>query len=444
MPDSESSDGTYLTQAAAAAGGGVADMAALYARVAWRIVPILCIGFLVAYIDRANVGFAKLQMLADLGFSDSVYGLGSGLFFVGYILLEVPSNIALKRVGAKIWLAAIMTVWGLLSGATMLCDTPARFYVLRLLLGVTEAGFFPGVLFYFSIWFPLARRSRITALFLLAIPLSGVIGSPLSGWLMTRFQGVAGLAGWQWLFLIEAVPALILAAVTYLALPSSIATAGWLTAGEKSRLAAALDDDRREDDIHSALAMFGDMRIWLVGLIDLTILLGMYAIIFWFPTIIRATGAISIARTGLLTAIPHLAGAAAMILVGWHSDRTRERRWHVILPMLIGAAALAAGTLFPANLGLATAAFAVANAGILGALPPLLCIPGTFLRGSAAAAGLALVSSIGNMAGFFSTYLTGRLLDATHSADIALLAFAAALVFGVLIALSLPARLVKS
>ena len=445
----ESIDETALDHAGAAALAldpvpmRAADLAdALYAKVTWRTVPILCIGFLVAYIDRANVGFAKLQMLADLSFTDSVYGLGSGLFFVGYILFEVPSNVALKRVGAKVWLALIMVVWGILSGATVLCRTPAEFYILRLLLGVTEAGFFPGVLFYFACWYPLARRSRVTALFLLAIPLSGMIGSPLSGWIMTSFQGRQGLAGWQWLFVIEALPALLLALVTFRLLPSSIASENWLTGPEKRRLLEGLDADGRSDDVHSIFDALRDSRVWLVGVIDVTILLGMYSIIFWLPTILRGTGSLSIQTTGLLTAIPHLTGMIAMMVLGWHSDKLRERRWHVALPMTVGALALAASTLFPHSVAMTTAAFSIANAGVMGALPALLCIPGAFLRGGAAAAGLALVSSIGNLAGFFSTYLTGRILDVTHSVSAAMLIFAMCLVLGSMIVFRLPADLV--
>jgi sugar phosphate permease len=414
----------------------------VYAKVTWRIVPLLCLGFLIAYIDRANVGFAKLQMLDDLAFSDSVFGLGSGLFFISYIAFEVPSNIALKHIGAKIWLSRIMVTWGVLSALMMFCRTPTYFYVARFLLGIAEAGFFPGALFYLSTWFPMQRRSRITALFMLAIPLSGMIGAPLSGWIMTRFQGLAGLAGWQWLFLIEALPAIGLGAVVFLALPASIGEAKWLTAGEKSSLERDLEADRRHDDVHSILNALKDGRVWLIGVIDVAILLGMYSIIFWLPTIVRGAGLANLQSNGLVTAIPHLAGIIAMIVIGWHSDRSRERRWHVALPMLVGAAALAASTLFTGDVALTILAFAVANAGVVGAVPVLLSIPSGFLRGGAAAAGLALISSIGNLAGFFSTYLTGRIVDATHSASAALVVFAVCLALGALIALSLPARLV--
>lgn len=416
----------------------------IYAKVTRRVVPLLCLGFLIAYIDRANVGFAKLQMLGDLEFSDAVFGLGSGLFFLGYIAFEVPSNIALKHIGAKIWLSRIMITWGVLSALMMFCRTPTYLYAVRFLLGIAEAGFFPGALFYLSTWYPLKRRGRITALFMLAIPLSGMIGAPLSGWIMTRFQGLADLAGWQWLFLIEALPAIGLGIVVYLALPSSIAEAQWLTAGAKSRLEQELDADRREDDVHSILNALRDGRVWLIGVIDIAILLGMYSIIFWLPTIVRGAGLINLQSNGLVTAIPHLAGIIAMILIGWHSDRSRERRWHVALPMLVGAAALAASTLFTGNVVMTIVVFAIANAGVVGAVPVLLSIPGSFLRGGAAAAGLALVSSIGNLAGFGSTYLTGRVMDATHSASAALTVFAICLVFGSLIALALPTRLVDS
>ena len=420
-----------------------AEATSLYARVTWRVVPILCAGFLIAYIDRANVGFAKLQMLGDLKFSESAYGLGAGLFFLGYILFEIPSNIALRHVGARAWIGRIMISWGVLSGATMFASTPGAFYTLRFLLGVAEAGFFPGVLYYFTIWYPAKRRSRITALFMLGIPLSGMVGSPLSGWIMTDFQGFLGLAGWQWLFLVEAIPAIGLGVIICLALPSSIAGAKWLTEDEKRYLAEELEGDLSAGDVHLLLGALKDMRIWLVGVIDCAILFGMYAIIFWLPTIVRGTGLISLKSNGLVTAVPHLAGIVAMIAVGWSSDRLRERRWHVALPMMMAAAAFAASGAFSGNLTATIVLFAIANAGLVGALPPLLCIPGTFLRGAAAAAGLALVSSIGNLAGLTSTYLIGRLMDTGHTAGPALAVFAAFLVVGALVTLGLPAKLVN-
>jgi MFS family permease len=416
---------------------------ALYGRLTWRLVPFFCLCFLAAYLDRVNVGLAKLQMLGDLGWSETVYGLGSGLFFVGYILFEVPSNLALQKVGARLWIARIMVTWGLASAAMMLVRTPAAYYGLRFLLGVAEAGFMPGVLYYLSTWYPLARRGRITAIFMIGIPLSSVVGGPLSGFIMKDFQGVAGLPGWQWLFLIEALPAILLGLLAAVILPASIRTTSWLSDGEKALLTANLDADHHGGEKHALLAALRDARVWLLGAADGTILLGLYSITFWLPTIIRRTGVSDPLQVGLLTAIPHLAGVAAMLLVGWHADLSHERRWHAAAPMLLGAAGLMASTLVSDNLAATVALLAVANAGILGAIPPFWCIPGTFLRGPAAAAGLALAGSIANLAGFFSTYLVGWLLDLTHTPAAALIAFGLCLIAGSGIVLRLPAATVN-
>jgi len=413
-----------------------------YRKITWRIVPLFCVCFLVAYIDRVNVGLAKLQMLGDLGWSEQVYGFGSGLFFVGYILCEVPSNMLLQRVGAKLWIARIMITWGIASGLTMVVTTPIQFYVLRFLLGVAEAGFMPGVLFYFSTWYPLRRRSRITALFMLGIPLSSVVGNPLSGWIMGRFQGVDHLAGWQWLFLIEALPSIILGIVVYLCLPKSIDAARWLTDIQKSLVRRNLDGDQHASSAAAVLDALRDTRVWLLGAADGTILLGLYSIAFWLPSIIKKTGVSDPFQIGLLSAIPHIAGAGAMILIGWHADRQGERRWHSALPMLIGAAGLVASTGFAQNLTATIICMTIANAGILGAIPPFWCIPGTFLRGRAAAAGLALAGSIANLAGVFSTSLIGWLVDRTGTPAAPLIAFSGCLVLGSFIVIRLPTAIV--
>jgi MFS family permease len=413
-----------------------------YRKITSRIVPLFCICFLVAYIDRVNVGLAKLQMLGDLGWSETIYGFGSGLFFVGYILCEVPSNMLLQRVGARLWIARIMITWGIASGLTMFVTTPFQFYVLRFLLGVAEAGFMPGVLFYFSTWYPLRRRSRITALFMLGIPLSSVVGNPLSGWIMSRFQGVDHLAGWQWLFLIEALPSILLGIVVYLWLPKSIEAARWLTDAQKSLVHRNLDGDHHASSAAAVLDALRDARVWLLGAADGTILLGLYSIAFWLPSIIKKTGVSDPFDIGLLSAIPHIAGAAAMVLIGWHADRQHERRWHSALPMLIGAAGLVASTGFAQNLTATMICMTIANAGILGAIPPFWCIPGTFLRGRAAAAGLALAGSIANLAGPFSTSLIGWLVDHTGTPAAPLIAFSLCLVLGSVIVIRLPTAIV--
>jgi MFS family permease len=415
---------------------------AAYRKVTWRLAPLFCLCFLASYLDRANVGFAKLQMQGELGWSETVYGLGAGLFFISYILLEVPSNIVLQKVGARLWIARIMVTWGLVSGAMMFATTPASFYVLRFLLGAAEAGFYPGVMYYFTAWFPARRRSRVIAIFMLGIPMASIVGAPLSGWIMTRFQGVAGLAGWQWMFAIEALPAIALGLCVFRFLPSSIAAASWLTPQEKSLLEANLDAERGGHGVGELGAALRDAKVWLLGAIDGTMLLGLYAITFWLPTMIRNTGVADPFHVGLLTAIPHVTAAVAMIAIGWRSDRLRERRWHTSVPMFVGAVALVLSAAATHNLTATVLLLAIANAGLLGALAPFWSIPGNVLRGAGAAAGMALVASIANLAGFFATYLVGWLMDLTHSAAGALIAFALCLAVGGFAVLRLPPKLV--
>ncbi|HLY58937.1 MAG TPA: MFS transporter, partial [Stellaceae bacterium] len=291
--------------------------------------------------------------------------------------------------------------------------------------------------------YPTARRSRVTALFMLGIPLASVIGGPMSGAIMTVLQGVGHLAGWQWLFVIEAFPAIILGFCIYGAVPASPATARWLTPQEREMIAARKDDDPPGPDAHRLTHALANPLIWLVGVIDAALLLGLYSVAFWLPTFIRNTGVVDPFTIGCLVAIPHLVAMAAMLVVGRHSDRQRERRWHVAVPMLVGAAALALSPLASGSLVPTVVLFSIANAAILSAIPPLWCVPGTFLRGAGAAAGLALAGSLANLAGFFSTSLVGWLLDVAHSANIALLAFALCLIIGAGLALAMPSKVVN-
>jgi MFS family permease len=415
----------------------------LYARITWRIIPFFCLCFLAAYIDRTNIGFAKLQMAKQLGFSEAVYGLGAGLFFAGYILCEVPSNLILAKVGARLWIMRIMVSWGLVSAVMMFVETPWQFYALRFLLGVAEAGFLPGVFYYLNQWYPPDRRSRIIGLFLTGIPLSNVIGAPVSGWILSALSGASGLAGWQWLFLIEAVPTVLLGFGTLAVLADRIETASWLSASEKSRLAANLDLSGQGHQLHSFLDAAKDWRVWMIGFVDWTVLLGLYAINFWLPTLIRNTGEQNMTRIGWLTAIPHLVALIAIVANGYHSDRTRERRWHVVVPLLAGAAGLASSAYFAGDLTMTIVCLSLANAGIIAFLAPFWCIPGTFLQGRAAAGGIALALSIANTAGLIANPLIGWLIDLTHTANAALVLFAGALVVSAGVVLRLPAKLVN-
>ena len=415
----------------------------LYGRVTWRLVPFFCLCYLAAYLDRINVGLAKLQMQQDLGFSETVYGLGAGLFFVGYILFEVPSNLVLARMGARLWIARIMITWGLISGATMFVSTPMQFYVLRFLLGVAEAGFFPGVMLYLTYWYPTRMRSKIMALFLIGLPLASLVGAPLSGWIMTAFAGVRGHAGWQWLFFLEAIPSVVLGLLVFVYLPNGIESAKWLSPREKGLLRGSLDSDKLAESHHSLWAALSSGRVWLLGMIDLSLMMSTYAISFWLPTIIREAGVKSPADIGLLTAIPNAFAIAALLLCGISSDRHRERRWHIVLPALAGAAAMAMSTLYTGHVLATVLLFSLATAGIMAAFPVFWCLPATFLTGPAAAAGIALIASIANLGGFAATYVLGWLKDLTHSSSAGLLLFAACLVAGSLLTLALPKAVVN-
>ncbi len=417
----------------------------LYRKITWRLIPFLCLCYLAAYLDRINVGLAKLQMADQLALSEAAFGLGAGLFFVGYILFEVPSNLVLQRVGARLWIARIMISWGLLSTATMFVTTPMQFYVIRFLLGVAEAGFLPGVLFYLTMWFPSWRRGRIIALFMLGLPLSSVIGGPISGWIMGHFDQVHGLHGWQWLFLLEGLPSVLLGIMTFWMLPDRYQLVSWLNAEEKQQLAGDLKRDEAETDHtnHRFRDGFFNLKVWMLGGIDFSILLSAYAMGFWMPSFIKTAGVADITHIGMLTAIPSIAALFGMLLIGASSDRHRERRWHIIAPFWIGAAAMAASTFFTHNVFATVLLFSVAQATIIGAVPVFFSLPATFLRGAAAATGFALACSLANIAGLVSNSLMGLAIDLTGSGSGALWAFAACLLLSSLLVVALPARVVN-
>ena len=417
----------------------------LYRKVAWRLIPFLCCCYLAAYLDRINVGFAKLQMADQLQLSDAAFGLGAGLFFVGYILFEVPSNLILKRVGARVWIARIMVSWGVLSACTLLVTTPAQFYVLRLLLGIAEAGFLPGVLYYLTLWFPTHRRGRMIALFMIGLPLSSVIGAPLSGWILEAFDGLQGLRGWQWLFLLEGVPSVLLGLLALRLLPEGPQDAEWLDLREQGHLLRDLtvDEARSPASGDSFRQGFFNLKVWMLGGIDFAILLSAYAMGFWMPTFIRQAGVADASDIGLLTALPSIAAVFGMLALGASSDRFRERRWHIILPFWIGAAAMAASTAFTDNVVATVLLFSIAQAAIIGAVPVFFSLPATFLTGTAAATGFALACSLANIAGLVSNTLIGLALDITGRSGGALLFFAACLVLGSLLVVALPAKVVN-
>ena len=388
-----------------------------YAKVIWRIIPLLFVCYVVAYLDRVNVGFAKLQMLQDLKFSETVFGLGAGMFFVGYCLFEVPTNLLLYRIGARKVMTRIMITWGVISCLTMFVTTSTEFYVIRFLLGVAEAGFFPGIILYLSQWFPAERRGRVTALFMTALPMSGVIGSPASGWILQTFAGVNGWAGWQWLFLIEGIPTVLLGIVVWFYLDDKIESAKWLSPDEKRLLRDAVQRDNAQTPSHSFGQAVRSAKVWILGLMYFGVVTGLYGISFWLPTLIKATGVASALDIGLLSAIPYVVATVSMILVGRSADRRRERRWHFMVPAVVGGIGLILSATFSHNTMFAIAALTLAAAGVISSLPLFWTFPPAFLGGAAAAGGIALIGALGNVGGFVSPYAVGLMKDLTRSTD---------------------------
>ncbi|WP_254787491.1 MFS transporter [Variovorax sp. OV700] len=416
-----------------------------YAKVFWRLVPFLMLCYVVAYLDRVNVGFAKLQMGQDLGFSETVFGLGAGIFFLGYFLFEVPSNLLLNRVGARIWIARIMITWGVLSACFVFVETSTSFYILRFLLGVAEAGFYPGVILYLTQWYPAHRRARIIAVFMSAIPVAGIFGNPLSGWIMDSFHGISSMQGWQWMFIIEAIPAILVGVMVLLYLDNSIQHARWLDPDEKRLLQREVERDQAHGakGPHSVAAVFRDARVWWMALIYFAFVMGQYALTFWLPTLVKATGVKGNLHIGLLSAIPFICAIVAMNLFGRSADRRQERRWHLIVPALMGAIGFTVAASYTQNTVVSLAFLSLAAAGVLTCAPLFWSLPTAFLSGTAAAAGIAAINSVGNLAGFASPYLIGYLKDLTGSTQIGMYVLAGALVLGAIGVWLTPKQLVN-
>ena len=416
---------------------------ATYRKVTWRLMPLLLVCYIVAYLDRVNVGFAKLQMMNALGFSDVVYGLGAGIFFVGYFLFEVPSNVILHKVGARLWIGRIMISWGILSAGMLFVTNDTAFYVMRFLLGIAEAGFFPGIILYLTYWYPSHRRGRITALFMTGIALSGVIGGPLSGYIMKIFDGTHGMAGWQWMFLLEGLPAVLLGVIVIIMLDDRIAQAKWLTEEERALLAKNIAAEEEEKHDASISTVLTSPRVWLMALIYFSYVMGLYGVSFWLPTIIKGMGIADPLEIGLMSAIPYGAAVVVMLLISKSADRLRERRWHVALPGIFGAIGLLLSVFWAHDTVLAMAALTLATAGIITTLPLFWSLPTAFLTGTGAAAGIAMINSVGNLAGFTSPYLVGWLKQLTGSTDAGMYMLAGSLVFAAVLTISVPARLVN-
>jgi MFS family permease len=410
---------------------------ALYRKVARRVIPVLFVCYIAAYLDRVNVGFAKLQMQADVPqISDAVYGLGAGIFFLGYFIFEVPSNILLEKVGARFWIARIMVSWGIVSCLMIFVNSPWMFYSLRLLLGIAEAGFFPGVILYLTYWFPSRRRGEMTALFMLAVALTGVIGAPLSGWILHQFSGTTGLRGWQMLFLLEGIPSIVLGIFVPWLLANGVRSAQWLNEDEKRLLEQNLQaEEAHKMDLPLSGIFFNPLLI-LFAAIYFCSVMGLYGTGFWIPQLIKNTGVTDPLYLGLLTAIPYSFGAIAMVVLGRSSDRSGERRLHFALASFLGAVGIVISNLFRQNTLIAMVGLTIATLGILATLPLFWPMPTALLAGTSAAAGLAWINSLGNLAGFFGPSIVGWFADLTKRSDYGLYVVAAALVLGSILVLS--------
>jgi ACS family tartrate transporter-like MFS transporter len=408
----------------------------VFRKVAWRLIPFMILLYFVAFLDRINIGIAALTMNKDLGISATAYGNAAGIFFLGYFLFEVPSNIMLEKVGARRWIARIMVTWGLLSAGMTFVQGETSLFVIRFLLGAAEAGFFPGMILYLTYWFPASTRAKITGAFLVAIPLSSVLGAPVSSAILD-LEGF-GLRGWQWLFLIEGIPAILLGFVVLKYLTDKPADAEWLSPSERqivsNRIAA---EAAHGGEKHSLAAGLVSLKVWLFGLIYFGIVIGVYGMSLWLPQIVKGFGELSNQQVGLITAIPHAFGAVAMVIWGRHSDKAGERVWHMALAAFAGAGGLVASAFLASAPIVALSAMTFAAIGIYSALPVFWTLPTAMLRGTAAAGGIALINSLGNLSGYLGPSMVGYLKDQTGSFQSGLimlggfLAMAGLLVFAV-------------
>lgn len=406
---------------------------AVYRKVLWRIMPFLMLCYIVAFIDRANIGFAKLHFITDLGFNDAIYGIGAGIFYVGYILFEVPSNMVLHKNGVRQTLLRIMLLWGVFSAGMAFMQTSTHFYVMRFLLGAAEAGMFPGMLLYLTYWVPLNRRARFNALFTASIPLAGMLGGPLSGWLMHTFEGVAGMKGWQWMFIIEGLPACALGLVAHFYLQDGPASAKWLTPAQKNIITEDLAKSvsvKKNGGEHSYMDAIRDPKLyWLSGM-GIAVLVSTGGVFFWLPTIIRKSGIDNVMTIGILSVIPFLIALIVQYLNARHSDRTGERRWHVAIPAFCAAIGWASLPSVQGNVPLSLLMLTLATAGTLGLTGPFWTLPSSFLSGKAAAGGIALLSTFAGLGSVFSPMLVGWLSSTTGSLAMGQYYFAALMLFG--------------
>jgi MFS transporter, ACS family, tartrate transporter len=409
-------------------------------KVMWRLLPFLCFIFFIAYLDRVNVGFAALTMNPDLGLSATAFGHGAGIFFIGYFLFEVPSNFMLKRFGARVWIARIMVTWGVISLCMAFVSGPRSFLVLRFLLGVAEAGFFPGMILYLTFWFPNRVRAAILGIFIVANPASTIIGAPLSTQLLGT--SILGLAGWQTMFVIEGIPAILCGFAVLFVLCDSPQKAKWLSEREREVLTHAIEQDQRSSVHTSWRAGLVSPMVWRFALLYAALLMGVYGFGFWAPQIIRELGGFANTEVGWVLVIPYAAATLSMVLWGRHSDRTGERKWHLALPGVVGTIGFLYGG-FADNVYVSIAAFTLGAIGIYASLPLFWTLPTALLGGSAAAGGIALINSVGNLSGYLGPSLIGWLKDTTHGYTAGLLVIAASLAVSAALGYALSRRPVE-
>ncbi len=420
------------------------DERRLFARASRRIIPLMILLYMVSFLDRVNVGFAALTMNADLGFSPAVFGWGVGIFFIGYFIFEIPSNVIIEKVGARIWICRIMLTWGAISGAMAFIHSETSFYVLRFLLGAAEAGFAPGMILYLTYWFPAELRAKYYGTYFIAIPLASVIGAPVSAYLL-GFDGHLGMKGWQWMFILEAAPAILLGIAVLWLLPDGPTKARWLSDDEKARIAACLKRDREAThatDAHHALwPALRDPRVLLMAAIYFGIVIGLYGISLWLPQMVKGMGFTN-HQVGWIVSATYVVAAIAMPLWGWSSDRAQERIWHTAIASFIGAIGFVGGAYLHSP-ALVILSLGLAAIGTYIAIVPFWALPPTFLGGTAAAAGIALINSTGNLGGFVGPSIVGWVKDTTQSYSAGMLALAVALVAAGLLTLLVRLQLTR-
>jgi D-galactonate transporter len=405
--------------------------AAVYKKITCRLMPFLFFCYVLAYVDRVNVSFAKLQMQQDLSMSDSIYGLGAGIFFIGYFLFEVPANMVLQRIGARLWIGPIMMAWGIVSACTLFVKGAASFYALRFLLGIVESGFFPGVILYLTYWYTRKHRAKMVALFMSAVPISGMVAGPISGWILDRMSDVGHLAAWQWLFLVEGIPSFIVGLITLCFLTDRPSKATWMGEDEKKLVLLRLEEEeelkkKTVQFSHRLIDAFRSKLVWLLSLAYFGIVAGNYGITFWLPQVIKETITQNLQAIGWISTIPWTASIIAMIGFAYSSDKTGERRWHMTLAAILGAVAFAWSAI-PGISGTAgIAALTIVTVALMCQFAIFWALPTAILSGSAAAAGIAWINSIGNLAGQASPWAVGIIRDRTHSMIPALLVLSCA------------------